>query len=159
MVQRIQFSKNFLKFAQQLSRPGKSLENRDIVWKNSAKSGVSFNFCFQSYNKCLTSEFFPRGQISFNNRMRSFIILLCPHCIVVTVRLQYIMKKAWFLRFSRSLLITYLFITLSLETKYCFGKSLEVWIQKSVRTLLNAILCLQQMSNLIRLQCTIKVRY
>ena len=95
----------------------------------------------------------------FNHRMRSFIILLCPHCIVVTVRLQYIMKKAWFLRFSRSLLITYLFITLSLETKYCFGKSLEVWIQKTVRTLLNAILCLQQMSNLIRLQCTIKVRY
>ena len=91
--------------------------------------------------------------------MRSFIILLCPHCIVVTVRLQYIMKKAWFLRFSRSLLITYLFITLSLETKYCFGKSLEVWIQKTVRTLLNAILCLQLMSNLIRLQCTIKVRY
>ena len=91
--------------------------------------------------------------------MRSVIILSYPHCIVVTVRLQYIMKKAWFLRFSRSLLITYLFITLSLETKYCFGKSLEVWIQKSVRTLLNAILCLQQMSNLIRLQCTIKVRY
>ena len=91
--------------------------------------------------------------------MRSFIILLCPHCIVVTVRLQYIMKKAWFLRFSRSLLITYLFFTLSLETKYCFGKSLEVWIQKTVRTLLNAILCLQLMSNLIRLQCTIEVRY
>ena len=35
------------------------------------------------------------------------------------------------------------------KMKYCFGKSLEFWIQKSVRTLLNAILCLQQMSNLI----------
>ena len=62
---------------------------------------------------------------TFNHRMKSFIILLCPHCTVVTVRLQCVMKKAWFLRFSRSLLITYLF-SLCLENKvYCFGKSLE----------------------------------
>ena len=46
------------------SNSWKSLENRDIVWKNSAKSGVFF--FFQSYNKCLISDFFPRGQISFN---------------------------------------------------------------------------------------------
>ena len=127
---------------------------------------LEFFFFFQSYNKCLMSDFFsPWSNLIqcgpyFNHRMRSFIILLCPHYIMVTVRLQCIMKKAWFLRFSRSLsMITYLFITLSLEPKYCFGQSLEFWIQKPVRTLLNAILCLQQMSNLIRLQCTIKVRY
>ena len=43
-----------------------------------------------------------------------------------TVHLQCIMKKAWFLPFSRSLLITYL-VTLSLKKliSYCFGKSLE----------------------------------
>ena len=96
-----------------------------------------FFFFFQSYNKCLISEFFPVVKSysispvlkTFNYRMRSFIILLCPHCtvvtFVVTVRLQCVMKKAWFLRFSRSLLITYLF-SLCLEKKvYCFGKSLE----------------------------------
>ena len=58
--------------------------------------------------------------------------------LVVTVCLQFTMKKSWFLHFSRSLLITYL-LTLSPE-KYIIvlersGKSLEFWIQKSVRTL------------------------
>ena len=64
---------------------------------------------FQSY-KCLISDFvFPLVQShsispvakTFHHKMRSFITLL------VTVRLQCIMKKAWFLCFSRSLLITY----------------------------------------------------
>ena len=64
---------------------------------------------FQSY-KCLISDFvFPvvkSHSISpvantFHHKMRSFITIL------VTVRLQCIMKKAWFLCFSRSLLITY----------------------------------------------------
>ena len=64
---------------------------------------------FQSY-KCLISDFvFPLVQShsispvakTFHHTMRSFITLL------VTVRLQCIMKKAWFLCFSRSLLITY----------------------------------------------------
>ena len=36
------------------------------------------------------------------------------HCIVVTVLLQCVVRKSWILRFSRSLLITFL-ITLSLE--------------------------------------------
>ena len=40
---------------------------------------------------------------------------------ILPVRLQLIMKKALFLCFFRSLLITYL-ITLSLEKKLCFGK-------------------------------------
>ena len=44
---------------------------------------------------------------------------------MVTLRLQCTMKKAPFLRFSRSLLTTYL-LTFSLENEvYCFGKSLE----------------------------------
>ena len=30
---------------------------------------------------------------TLNHRMRTFIILVCPHCTVVTVRLQCIMKK------------------------------------------------------------------
>ena len=52
---------------------------------------------------------------TFIHRMRTFIILLRPHFTVVTERLPWILKKAWFLRFSRSLsVITYL-LTLSLE--------------------------------------------
>ena len=44
---------------------------------------------------------------------------------MVTLRLQCTMKKAPFLRFSRSLLTTYL-LTFSLENEvYCFGKRLE----------------------------------
>ena len=45
-----------LKFAQQFSRPGKSLENGDKVQKNGGKSW--FFFTFQCYNKCFISEFF-----------------------------------------------------------------------------------------------------
>ena len=50
-----------LKFAKQFSSPGKSLENRDKVWKKMVKS------FFESYNNCFISEiFFPVGQIVFN---------------------------------------------------------------------------------------------
>ena len=103
-----------LKFAQQFFRPGKSLENRDKVWKNSKKS-----------------EFFPRGQIpfnlahakTFNHRMRiSFIILY----VRIAPWLPCICSASW-KKFDScvSLLTTYL-LTLSLEKiKHCFGKSLE----------------------------------
>ena len=40
-----------LNFAQQFSRPEKSLENGDKEWKNGKKSWVFFS-CIQSYNKC-----------------------------------------------------------------------------------------------------------
>ena len=43
-----------LKFAQQFSRSGKRLENRDIVWKNGKKSWVFF----QSYNRCFINVLF-----------------------------------------------------------------------------------------------------
>ena len=72
----------------------------------------------------MSEYFFPCVQIqfslacsqAFNHRMRSFIILLCLHCTVAVVCLQFIVKKVWIMRFSRSLLITYLYLsTLSLE--------------------------------------------
>ena len=45
---------------------------------------------------------------------------------MVTVHLQCITKKAWFLPFSRSLLMTYYFDNIESEKIiYCFGKSLE----------------------------------
>ena len=55
--------------------------------KNGKKSRV-FLF-FQSYKKCLISDFFSYSQIPFissvvkrfNHRIRSFITLLHPHCI------------------------------------------------------------------------------
>ena len=70
-----------------------------------------------------------------------FSVLIKSYSILPTqVHLQPIMKKALFLPFLRSLLITYL-ITLSLEKEIinCLekksGKSLKFWIQKSVQIL------------------------
>ena len=59
------------------------------------------------------------------------------HCGYRTFAVHH--EKVWFLRFSRSLLITYLF-SLCLEKKYIvlekvWKKNREFWIQKSVRTL------------------------
>ena len=52
------------------------------------------------------------------------------------VRLQRIVVKALFLRFCK-VSIDHLFDNLESGKKiYCFGKSLEFWIQKSVRTLI-----------------------
>ena len=86
-----------LKFAQQFFRPGKSLENRDKVWKNSKKS-----------------EFFPRGQIpfnlahakTFNHRMRISSIILY---VRIAPWLPYICSASW-KKFDScvSLLTTYL---------------------------------------------------
>ena len=85
------------------------------------KSGKMINspkffFCFQSYNKCFRSE-------TFFVLVRSWSI--SPVC------LQRIKRKTLFLRFSRSLLITYLII-LSLGKVVVLemsGKSHEFWIQ------------------------------
>ena len=55
-----------LKFSQQFSRPEKSLENKDKVWKSGKNSRVFF---FQSYSKSFISEFFfffRFGQILLN---------------------------------------------------------------------------------------------
>ena len=87
--------------AQQFSRPRKSLESRDQVWKNCKETWVFFQSC---------------NKLALFNLAHTFV----------------------FLRFLRSLLITYL-ITLSLEKKWLFwkksGKSLEFCIPKSVQTL------------------------
>ena len=71
---------------------------------------------------------------SFFPVFKSYQLSYVSYCIVVTVLLQYVMRKAWFLRFSRSLLITYL-ITLSVEKEIIVlgkksGNDLKFWIQK-----------------------------
>ena len=101
------------------------------MWKNGKKSG---NLFCQSYNKCLISEYFSLGQISFNHTVvypylaysqnipsqnekfhNSLISTLCHgYC---------------FLHFSRFLFITCL-VTLSLKKLIIvLEKSLEFWIQ------------------------------
>ena len=108
------------KFAQQLSRPGKSLENWVKVLKNCKKCEF-----FLSCSKCFIREFF----FSF--------------CLNLIQSRPYVCCASWKKLcscgvFFKDLLITYL-ITLSLEKKLLFwkksGKSLEFWIQKFVRTL------------------------
>ena len=93
-----------MKFAQQFSRPGKSLENGDKDKCGNMVKSLDF-FFLQSYKKSFISEVF-----SFWS----------------TVRLHLILKEALFLRF---LLITYL-ITLSLEKEIiCLEKSLEKFLK------------------------------
>ena len=89
------------------SRPGKSLVNRDQVWKNGR---------VLSFFKAPTSQLY----IFF-----FFFILVIFNFICTFAE-----KKALLLRCLRSLLVPYL-IALSLE-KEKFWKSLEFWIQKSV---------------------------
>ena len=96
------FSAIFILF----SRTRKSVDNRK-------KAGAFFCFCFVFsklqwvldrwiFFAIVKSYSISPLAMTFNHRMRSFIILLRPHCTLVTVRLQCTMKKAWFLRFSRS---------------------------------------------------------
>ena len=92
-------------------KSGKTLKNLEVFFK-ATTSAFRSEFLFQF------------GQILYS---------------VSPVRLQHTVKKALFLCFLRSRLITYL-ITLSLEKRNsCFGKksgkSLEFWMQKSERTL------------------------
>ena len=118
--------KRVLKLAQQFSRPRKSLENGYKVYKNGKKSFFLI-FFFKAITIALWETF-------FSVLIKSYSIL------PIQVHLQRIMKKALFLHFLRSLLITYL-ITLSLEKEMinCLGKksgkSLKFWIQKSAQIL------------------------
>ena len=88
----------------------------------SAKMVKSLFFFFKGTTSALEVKFFSFGQILFHlNRM------FAAHHERLAVAL--------ILPFLRSLSITYL-ITLSLDKEIIvFGKSLEFWIQKSVRKL------------------------
>ena len=121
-----------MKFAQQFSRPGKSLKNREKARKKIVKS------FFESYNKCFTSEIFFL-------QVKSYSIL------PVHVRLQRIVDTAFFVLFLRSLLLTYL-IALSLEKEIIVLE--KVWkksgiflIQKSVHSLEREIELQMSLSN------------
>ena len=98
-----------LTFAQQFSRPGKSLENGDKIWKNAF---------FQSYSKCFISAIF---------------VVLVKSYSVSAVRLQRIMKKkALFLGFFK-VYIDHLFDNLESGKKnHCFGK--KVWKKSWILT-------------------------
>ena len=110
-------------------RTRKSVENRK-------KAGAFFCFCFVFskvrwvlvrwiFFAVVKSYSISPLAMTFNHRMRSFIILLRLHCTLVTVRLQCTMKKAWFLRFFKFFIVTYL-VPWSLEKwTIIFGKSLE----------------------------------
>ena len=95
--------KKVLKFAQQFSRPGKSLGNRDKVWKKWQ------NF-FKSYNNCFISEIFSR----WSNRIQ-FLLYVCSASLIK-------LCSCSFFKVS----IANLFDNLeSGKRSYCFGKSLE----------------------------------
>ena len=82
---------------------------------------LSFSLFFESQSKCFTSEVF---------------FVLVKSYSISPVRLQRIVVKALFLRFCK-VSIDHLFDNLESGKKICcFGKSLEFWIQKSVRTLI-----------------------
>ena len=92
-----------------MSQGSKSLEICPAIfqtWKKSEKMVKGLEFCL-IYNKCFLSAFF--FFVSFQSYPRPYV-------------LQCIVKKALFLRFLRSILITYL-ITSSLE------KVLNFWSQ------------------------------
>ena len=72
-IQSLEFLKKVLKFVQQFSRPGKSLENRDEVYENWV--------FIQSYNKSFISEFFFTFVKSYS---------------ISSICLQHTMKKALF---------------------------------------------------------------
>ena len=119
-----------LKFATQFSRPGKVEVNSGKMVKS--LEFFSFSKLQQVLNKCI----FFRGQIPFNlacsqdilSQMRSFLNSYMSALYLHYWHLKCVLKKGWFLHFSRSLLTTYL-VTLSLENKLLFwknsGKSLE----------------------------------
>ena len=89
-----------LKFAQQFSRHGKSLENGDKVWKNGKKSWV-----FSKLRQLLYNLFWFWSNL---NRSR-----------------PYVWKKALFMRFLWSLLITYLINSSVEKESIVLEKSLE----------------------------------
>ena len=100
---------NVKRLCSQVSQGSKSLEICPAIfqtWKKSEKMVKGLEFCL-IYNKCFLSAFF--FFVSFQSYPRPYV-------------LQCIVKKALFLRFLRSILITYL-ITSSLE------KVLNFWSQ------------------------------
>ena len=109
-VQSLEFLK-VLKFTPSFSRPGKSLENGDKVWKHGKKSW----FFFQSYRKWVIS--------------RIFFVLVKSYSIS-SVRLQHIMKKALFLCFFKGLYWPPELITLSMEIE-------SIVLEKSLEKVLN----------------------
>ena len=115
-----------LKFAQQFSRHGKSLENRDSVKKMVKR----LKFFFESYNKCFTSGFF---------------LVLVKSYSISPVCLQCIMERALFLHYFFIVSIDHLFDHLdSGKRKKLFwkrsGKNLESRMLKLEWTLIQ-ILC------------------
>ena len=71
-----------LKFAQQFSKPGKSLENGNKVWKNGKKSWVFF---FQSNNKFISDFLFCFGQILFSLNCMMKGALFIPAFLKVSI--------------------------------------------------------------------------
>ena len=80
--------------------------NLQSKWKIEVRSGKMvkvWSFSFSKLQQVLTREYFSHSQIPFNlvcskdiyynHRMTSFITFSCPHCTVVTVRLQCIHEK------------------------------------------------------------------
>ena len=96
-----------LNFAQQFSRPGKSLENREKVLKKCLK----FLIFFLRYNKCMASSLF---------------FVLVKSYSILTVHLQCVIKKALFLHFFKvSIDHLQLYLIMSGELNDCFGNHLE----------------------------------
>ena len=102
-----------LKFVQQFSRAGKSLKNRDKVWKIVKLKSWGF---FQSYSKCFISEI--------------FFIVVKFYSILPIHNFAVHRKRAFFLHVLRSVLITYL-ITSSLE------KEIVIVLEKSLENVVN----------------------
>ena len=103
-------SEKVLKFAQQFSRPGKSLENRDKALKKKGKK--AWVFFVEKLQQVFYKSIF-------------FFVLVKSHSIS-PVRLQCIMERALFLHYFFIVSINHLFYNLdSGEKKNCFGKSLE----------------------------------
>ena len=102
-----------LKIAQQFSRSGKRLENRDKIWKNGKKSWVFF----QSYNRCFISVLF------FLFSFWSNLIQSSPYVFTASWK---IFVPAFF-----KVCINHLFDNLeSGKRNYCFGNevSKKSWI-------------------------------
>ena len=105
-----------LKFAQQFSRLGKSLENRNKVWKKMVKSLEVFWKLEQVHYK---SNFFPVGQIVFN-----FTCMFAVH------------RWKGFVSGFFKVYIDHLFDNLeSGKRNYCFGKSLEKLLNSGSKNL------------------------
>ena len=113
-----------LKFAQQFSRSGKSLENGDEVWKNGKKT-----------------SFFLRQHVN-----EIFFVLVKSYSIS-SIHLQHVMKKALFLHFK--VYVDHLFDNLkSGKRNYCFGKKSRKSLVIDPKICMNPGSCIQCVSNM-----------